>query len=92
MRHPPSSPTLITPPMSHVPCPMSLYPPPRHALQIRELTRQLDKEKHRKKEQARSASETGRRLIVCSQLLPYKVKKEEDGSFTVGDASAKLHS
>ena len=60
--------------------------------QIKELTRQLDKEKHRKKESARAAQtskELRRRLIICSQLLPYHMSRLEDGTVVIGEASTK---
>jgi trehalose 6-phosphate synthase/phosphatase len=61
--------------------------------QIKELTRQLDKEKNRKKEQARASrasKEQRRRLVICSQLLPYRLSKLDDGTLKVGGASSKL--
>ena len=61
--------------------------------QIKELTRQLDKEKNRKKEQARAShasKEQRRRLVICSQLLPYRMNQRDDGTLKVGGASSKL--
>lgn len=63
--------------------------------QIKELTRQLNQEKHRKKEQARAShydKKQRRRLIVCSQQLPYRLEVTEDGSFEIGRATSKLKS
>ena len=60
--------------------------------QIKELTRQLDKEKHRKKAAAASqqvSKEKRTRLVICSQLLPYKIALDSDGVPRVAEASGK---
>jgi len=61
-------------------------------VQIKELERQLAKEKHRKKQEAKStaAQEHRRRLIVCSQWLPYTVERTSEGTLVVGQPSSHL--
>ena len=53
----------------------------KHLLaQIKELERQLDKEKLRKKEQAKASKpREKRRLIVCSRRLPYHLVRDDAG-------------
>ena len=53
--------------------------------QIRELERQLAKEKVRKKEQAKASSEgeARRKLVVCSPWLPYRVRRAADGKLSI---------
>lgn len=62
--------------------------------QIKELTRQLEKEKDRKKEEAKAAlatpPEQRDQLVICTHLLPYKLHKGTDGTLRIGRPSSKL--
>jgi len=61
----------------------------KHLLaQIKELERQLLKEKQQKREKAKTKERPDRqRLIVCSQWLPYELQRSADGRLEVGPPS-----
>jgi len=59
--------------------------------QIKQLEGQLAKEKHKKKEAAKAVapSETRKRLVVCTQWLPYQVERTASGELRVLPSPAR---